>query len=63
MKKVSLSKPLTASAVKVGDTYTSPKSGKSGVIVQIDPNGKTGSVSMKIQLADGSFTWTSVKPD
>ena len=50
-----------AKSLKVGQGYVSPKSGKAGIIVQIDPNGKTGSVSLKLQMPDGSTAWTSVK--
>ena len=46
---------------QIGDAFVSAQSGKAGVVVAVEPNGNTGSVSLQLRQGDGSLVWTSVK--
>lgn len=44
---------------QIGDTYTTTKSGITGIIREIVEN-STGSLRVRLELEDGSDKWTTV---
>lgn len=44
---------------QLGDTYTTTKSGVTGVIVEMDDHPSPTHVRLAIALPDGSIKWTS----
>jgi hypothetical protein len=52
--------PVAGAPVAIGDTYTTTKSGVTGVVVEIVAN-TTGSFRVRLETTDGD-RWTTIVP-
>lgn len=48
------------SAIAIGDTFTTQSSNVTGVVQEVIEN-KTGSLRVRLSLANGDARWTTVK--
>jgi len=49
-----------ANAIAIGDTFTTQASGVTGIVQEVIEN-KTGSLRVRLSLANGQDRWTTVK--
>lgn len=53
--------PVPGAPVEIGDTYTTTKSGVTGVVAEIVAN-TTGSFRVRLQTPTGEDRWTTIVP-